>query len=221
MKKTILTFTILPVAIISIATAITMSKMSGYRPYHTREELINYNNFDSKRDNATYESALILDKPKNIKVEGSYDNSFNISKIELQRIFKNFSMELTNLGKELTAQEMHTILQNEISTKQLGAGRYFDEGKISFEEIMKQPQIAQYFNITWPDFKEYNQKFYEIRYTLEQYNPKTPNVITIRAQFYHSDKLHIDYIQPTIVMKHDTGVAIGPMWFLTISGFKA
>ncbi|AWX69522.1 hypothetical protein [[Mycoplasma] anseris] len=173
-------------------------------------------------ENASYDNAnIIIDKSK-FKIEGSWNNSYNISKTEIQKIFQKYNMVLTEEGKKITAKQFYDIAYAEIVKRILPSGIYFVEGKESFEAIFSSNPIKKYLNITWPNFAKFDQNYFEVRYRLEVYNPTTPDEITIRAQFFHSDKFHIDNRYPNIVIqKHDTGISVGPKWYFTIKGFKA
>lgn len=202
----------------------TISCVNKHRPTW---DLNNQNNkYNINKQNANYETNTgNIEIEKDNWHEGNFDNVYGITQDQILNVFKNFKFELTEYAKSKTSDEIYKTIRKVLSEKLLPKGVYFKEGRESFEELFNNHhELKKIFKITWPEYSEYDENFYEVRYSITnmENGKKLKNSLIVSATFYHSNKNHIDRnIQDNIILnRHDTGVGVGPTFYYRIIGFK-
>ena len=151
----------------------------------------------------------------------------DFSKEEILNIFSSFDVHITKEGKKYTRDAFYTKMMDIVRRNILGNGRYFDEGRISFEELFStNEELLDLIKISFPDltkYSKYNEIFFEIRYNFEKSTYR--DTIILYAQIYHTDKTHvwrnaIENIIEKPILRHDPGYKLGPIFAKEFGGFK-
>ncbi|ACF07474.1 Uncharacterised protein [Metamycoplasma arthritidis] len=202
-----------------LATSFLVSCTPSYRPSWGPENQQNRWNTNAHYDDGSSDPNVGKEGPN---IKGNWENSYNIKREQILEVFAKVVMSLTEAGKKLTAQEFYQIASKVINEKVLPNGKYKNDPKFrNFDTLDKvfssDSRITKYLTSIWPDISNFNDAFFEIRYTIYRPNPGD-NFLVMDMRLFWSNKHHIDS-KNFPIMRHDTGIGIGPIFTYKIKGF--